>query len=90
MSQLVSSTGPAVRRMVAVWHDPGSGHLHVLPPCGRCREAVKTLGQGNRQALVILGPGPTVPPEELLPFHGRYAENAWPESEPSAPPRPER
>lgn len=90
MSQLVSSTGPAIRRIVAVWRDPHSGDLHVLPPCGRCREAIRTLCQGNLQALVILGPGHTVPLKELLPFHGWYAEKAWPDPEPVPPPRPER
>ncbi len=76
LSQMVSRTGPAIARMVAVWRDPHSGDLHVIPPCGRCREAMRTLSQRNLEARIILGPGHTAPLKELLPFHGWYAEKA--------------
>lgn len=76
LSQMVSTTGPRIRRLVAVWRDPHTGDLHVIPPCGRCREAVRAMSQRNLDALVILGPVHTVTLKELLPFPGWYAEKA--------------
>lgn len=74
LSQLVSHSGPTIRRVVAVWRDPQSEALHVIPPCGRCREAIRVLSQQNLDATVILGPQRSAPLRELLPFHGWSAE----------------
>jgi cytidine deaminase len=74
LAQMLSSTGPVVRRVVAVWRDPDSGGLHVLPPCGRCRELLRVVSQDNLDAFVILGTDHRRTLRELLPFHGWHAE----------------
>ncbi|NNM48126.1 cytidine deaminase family protein [Knoellia koreensis] len=73
-TQLVSTTSPRIRRVVAVWRDPADGVLHVLPPCGRCREFMRVLDQANLDAQVILGPDHTRSLAELLPLPGWHAE----------------
>lgn len=72
--QLVSRCDPVIRRMVAVWREPQTGVLHVLPPCGRCREFVISLTPRNLDTVVVLGPDHTATVRELVPFHGWHAE----------------
>ena len=74
LSQLVAATTPRVRRVVAVWRDPADAVLHVIPPCGRCREVIKTLSEHNLETMVILGPDHTASVRDLLPYAGWYAE----------------
>ena len=74
LTQMVSNTGPVVRRMVAVWRDPDNGELNVLPPCGRCREFLRVVSQQNLEAVVILGPHTRRNLRDLLPLHGWHAE----------------
>lgn len=79
LGQLVSDAAPIVKRVVAVWRDPNTDVLHVLPPCGRCRELLRHLSQDNLETIVILGPDHRVPLRVLLPFHGWHAEPAEPQ-----------
>ena len=76
LSQLVAATAPRVIRVVAVWRDPADAVLQVIPPCGRCREVIKTLSEHNFETLVILGPEHTATLRDLLPYAGWYAEPA--------------
>lgn len=73
VSAMVSKAGPGIRAIVAVWRSE-EGELHVIPPCGRCREFLRMLSQTNLDADVILGPGRTAKLKDLLPYHGWYAE----------------
>lgn len=61
-----------IAAVAAVWRDERSGRLHVLPPCGGCREFLRAVDEGNLEAEVVLGPTRSVPLKELLPLH------AWP------------
>jgi len=74
LSQLVAATVPRVSRVVAVWRDPADAVLHVIPPCGRCREFIKTLSEHNLETMVILGAEHTATLRDLLPYAGWYAE----------------
>ena len=74
ITQMMSKTGPVVRRVVALWRDPVDGTLNVLPPCGRCREFLRVVSQQNLEAVVILGPGTRRTLGNMLPFHGWHAE----------------
>lgn len=74
MSQLIAATTPTITRVVAVWRDPADASLHVIPPCGRCREFLRTISQQNLEATVLLGPDHTATLRDLLPFHGWHAE----------------
>jgi len=74
LSQLVAATTPTITRVVAVWRNPADAVLHVIPPCGRCREFIRTMSQQNLEATVILGPDHTTTLRDLLPYAGWHAE----------------
>jgi cytidine deaminase len=56
----------------AVWGDD-VGRLHVLPPCGRCREFIRQVDPENLNTQVILGREETAALAALLP------RDDWPE-----------
>ena len=78
LGQLVATAAPIISRVVAVWKHPDNGELHVLPPCGRCREFIRTLTPDNLEATVLLGPDHSAPLRELLPYPGWHAERVDP------------
>jgi cytidine deaminase len=41
----------------------------IIPPCGRCRELMAQLDEGNSETAVILAPDRVVPLKELLPHY---------------------
>ncbi len=57
-----------IARIVAVWRDE-AGRLHVLPPCGRCREFIRQVDPENLRTEVVLGRTRSASLEELLPVH---------------------
>jgi lincosamide nucleotidyltransferase A/C/D/E len=61
--------------IVAVWKD-NHGQAFILPPCGRCREFMRMLDQGNLEADVVLGRDHVEKLHTLLPFPYWHAENA--------------
>jgi len=62
-----------IDRLVAVWKDEKTDKLHVLPPCGICREFMRQIDQRNLEADVILGKDKTKKLKELIPNY------EWPE-----------
>ena len=72
MAAMITAGELEVARIVAVWRDPASRRLHLLPPCGICREFLRSVHPGNLQTAVLLGRDRSVPLAELLPAH------AWP------------
>jgi cytidine deaminase len=60
-------------RIVAVWRDERDGTVSVLPPCGRCREFIRQIDEGNLETEVVLGRDRVATLRELLPNH------EWPE-----------
>ena len=75
VSNMLSKTGPAIRRLVAVWRDEND-ELYVLPPCGRCREFLRQISQDNLEAEIILGKDHAEKLKDLLPAYGWHAEKA--------------
>ncbi len=73
LANMLSVTGPVVKRLVAIWRDE-TGELYVLPPCGRCREFLRILAQENLEAEIILGKDHTEKLKDLLPYHSWHAE----------------
>ena len=65
---MITAGETRVERLVAVWRDPESGGLHVLPPCGVCREFLRAVDAGNLGCVVVLGRDWAVVLRELLPF----------------------
>jgi cytidine deaminase len=72
-SNMVSKTGPVITKIVAVWKDEHD-QLFAVPPCGRCREFLRTLAEENLEADVILGKDHVVKLKELLPYAFWHAE----------------
>ena len=60
------------RTVVAVWRNAETQALHVLPPCGICREFLRQIDAGNLDTEIILGRELSEPLRNLLPHH------AWP------------
>jgi cytidine deaminase len=60
-----------ISRIVAVWRSP-AGDLHVVAPCGRCREFMRQVDEENMHADVVLGPHRFAFLRDLLP------ESVWP------------
>ena len=65
---MVTAGESRVLKMVAVGWDG-----RVMPPCGRCREFISQLDDGNRDARVMVAQGTVVTLRELLPFDWREA-----------------
>lgn len=61
------------KKVVAVWRDGKTGKLHVLPPCGHCRQFMRDINEENMEAEVVLGSNNTEPLKNLIPYH------KWPE-----------
>jgi cytidine deaminase len=66
-----------ITKIVAVWRDYG-GVLHVVPPCGRCREFIRQIDPANLDTEVVLGRGSSARLRDLLPH------SDWP-SQPDSP-----
>ncbi|MGH2617516.1 MAG: cytidine deaminase family protein [Thermomicrobiales bacterium] len=72
IAAMVTAGEYRIARIVAVWRDKGNGALTVLPPCGRCREFIRQIDEGNLETVVVLGKDTTLKLKDLLPYH------AWP------------
>ena len=65
---MVTAGEGRIEAIVAVWKDD-AGAVVILPPCGRCREFIRQVDDGNLEAGVILSRDRVVKLRELLPFH---------------------
>ena len=72
IAAMVTAGEYKIQKIVAVWKDD-AGVTYVLPPCGRCREFIRQIDEGNLETEVILGRDEVVKLRELLPRH------EWPE-----------
>ena len=55
-----------IEKIVAAWRN-GQGMLFVGAPCGRCREFMRQIDEGNLDTAVVLGMERMVKLRELLP-----------------------
>jgi cytidine deaminase len=72
IADMVTAGEYRIVRIVAVWNDDESQGLHVLPPCGRCREFIRQVDPANLDATVVLGRDELAQLRDLLPRH------SWP------------
>lgn len=72
VAAMVTAGEYAIRSVVAVWKN-ADGILHVLPPCGRCREFLRQLDPANLDTRVVLGTDRDESLRSLLP------EWEWPQ-----------
>jgi len=63
IAAMVTSGEYRINKIVAVVED-GT----ILPPCGRCREFMYQIQEGNLETEVIIGKNKTVKLRELLPY----------------------
>lgn len=61
-AQMLKAGETRIRRIVALREDG-----QILPPCGRCREFLSQLDEGNLETLIMVGRGREVTLRELLP-----------------------
>ncbi|MFD7290151.1 cytidine deaminase family protein [Streptomyces sp. NPDC059863] len=71
IAAMVTAREYRIAKIVAVWRNE-EGALHVLPPCGRCREFIRQIDHANIDAEVVLGRRVSAGLRELLPA------NEWP------------
>lgn len=69
LAAMITSGEYRFQKVVAVWRDPKTNALHVLPPCGVCREFMRQLDSANLDAIVVLGRDRAAPLRVLLPEH---------------------
>lgn len=55
IAAMVTAGEHRIAQIVAVWRDPATGELAVLPPCGRCRLFISQMHPDNRETVVVLG-----------------------------------
>ncbi|MGX1668505.1 cytidine deaminase family protein [Streptomyces sp. NPDC055400] len=72
IAAMVTAREYRIAKVVAVWRSP-EGALHVLPPCGRCREFIRQIDPTSLDTEVILGRAKTARLRDLLPA------NDWPD-----------
>jgi cytidine deaminase len=69
LAAMITSGEYAFQKVVAVCRDEKTGKLHVLPPCGICREFMRAIDPKNLEAKIILGPGREEALKDLIPHH---------------------
>lgn len=68
IATMVTAGEYQIAKIVAVWRSD-DGTLHVVPPCGRCREFIRQIDPANLDTEVVLGLDRQATVAELLPFH---------------------
>lgn len=71
MGSMMTAGEYRIARIVAVWKNE-DGIVHVLSPCGNCRQMMLNMDKENLKAEVILDLDKVVTLEELLPCHTWY------------------
>ncbi|MEU4197308.1 cytidine deaminase [Kribbella sp. NPDC026611] len=70
IAAMVTAREYKIAKIVAVWQ--GADALHVVPPCGRCREFIRQIDPANSNTEVLLGADRSAPLHTLLP------DSDWP------------
>lgn len=69
LASMIATGEYTFKKAVAVWRDPASHLLHILPPCGVCREFMRGIEDQNLDSEIILARGRLVRLRDLLPAH---------------------
>lgn len=74
VAAMVTAREFRIAQVVAVWREwrDQLGAVHVVSPCGVCRDFMLQVDPGNVDADVILGPGRVLKLGELVPFSSSY------------------
>ena len=66
IAAMVTAGEYKITKIVAVWRDD-NGVLHVVPPCGRCREFIRQIDPANLDTEVVLSWSSSVRLRDLPP-----------------------
>jgi cytidine deaminase len=66
IAAMVTAGEYKIMKIMAVWRDD-SGVLHVVPPCGRCREFIRQIDPANLDTEVVLSWSSSARLRDLLP-----------------------
>ena len=69
ISQMVTNKEYKIKKIVAVWNDNPEKNLHILPPCGVCRQYMYMVSEDPLNIDVVIEPNKTVKLKELYPSH---------------------
>lgn len=69
LAAMISAGEYAFQKAVAVWRDPTTQLLHILPPCGICREFMRSIDDSNLESEIVLSKKRVARLKELLPAH---------------------
>jgi cytidine deaminase len=69
IAAMVTAGEYRIAKIVAVWRDE-EGAVHVVAPCGRCREFIQQIDPANIDTEVVLGRERSAMLQELLPLFG--------------------
>lgn len=69
IAAMVTAREYKIAKIVAVWRSE-VGVLHVLPPCGRCREFIRQIDPANLDTEVVLSRAGSASLRDLLPYNG--------------------
>ncbi len=69
MASMITTGQYRIDRLVAVWRSEQSGALYVLPPCGVCREFMRSVDPANLEAEIVLSVSRSVKLKDLIPMH---------------------
>jgi cytidine deaminase len=73
IAAMVNNKEYKVQKIVAVWRDEKTDKLHILPPCGVCREFIRQIDETNLDTNIVLGKDKVEKLRDLLPH------NDWPD-----------
>ena len=74
IGSMVTDGEYGIKKIVAVWKGD-DGAVHVLHPCGRCREFMRQVHEDNMENTgVILGKDRVVRLKELLPYEDDFCK----------------
>ncbi|NBD73743.1 cytidine deaminase [Patescibacteria group bacterium] len=69
LAAMITDQEYTFQKIVAVWRDDKTGELHVLPPCGHCRQFMRNISEENMDAEVLLGRNAFELLKDLIPYH---------------------
>lgn len=73
IAAMVTAREYKIKKIVAVWKDK-KRNVHVLHPCGRCREFMRQIDKRNMETEVILGKDMVVKLKDLLPYQNDFSK----------------
>ena len=71
IAAMVTAGEYRIERLAGVWKND-KGEVKVLPPCGRCREFIRSIDNGNLEADILMKDGKVLKLKELLPYHNWF------------------